>query len=83
MVELVLSTHMGSRGTLAEWSPVRGLVWPKFHCGCAEQRGCGLAPCRRGGEGLEERAWRRHREPGLCSALVFLLRFLLNKGFRA
>lgn len=34
-MDLVLSAHMDSRDThtLADWSTVTGLVWPKLHCG--------------------------------------------------
>lgn len=27
----LLSTHMASRDTLADWSPFLGLAWPKLH----------------------------------------------------
>ena len=65
-MELLPSAHMGSRGTLADWRPSVGLVWPELHlwlCETAMLRLCSLQIGRRG-------AGERQEEPAVCFTFV-------------
>lgn len=48
----LLSAHVDSHDTLADWSPFLGLVWPKLHLWLCRTVMLQFGSCRLGQEGM-------------------------------